>query len=300
MMADSALTIRPARSDDRPAMEQLCAHTWQWGDYIPEVWDEWLADEQGGLIVGQLAGQVVALSKITFQATGQVWLEGMRVDPNYRGQGIAGRFLDYSLDYARRRGARVVRLGTSGSNRPVHVIAARTGMQQVGAYVLRQAGPLPGGSEPAILGPGDAGRVRAFLQGSPVLAQASGLYSQGWAWQELSTGLVAEFLAQGQVAAHLAPDGDLAALATLHFGPQDGQMWVGFVDGPPPAVAALAAAIRAHAARLAAEKVRIMLPAVDWLRDTFCAAEYEPGDWEGELWIFERHLGPQAEAGHGR
>ena len=43
----SALIIRPARPEDRPAVERICAHTWEWGDYIPEVWEEWLADKRG-------------------------------------------------------------------------------------------------------------------------------------------------------------------------------------------------------------------------------------------------------------
>ncbi|MGD8597084.1 MAG: hypothetical protein PVJ26_08665, partial [Anaerolineae bacterium] len=75
----SRFHLRPGRPADRPAMERVCARTWEWGDYIPEVWEEWLADEGGLVLVGEWAGQVVALSKITFYPDGQVWLEGMRV-----------------------------------------------------------------------------------------------------------------------------------------------------------------------------------------------------------------------------
>ena len=58
---ETELTIRPARPDDRPAMERICAHTWDWGDYVPEVWDDWLAQGGGmGVIVGELAGRVGA------------------------------------------------------------------------------------------------------------------------------------------------------------------------------------------------------------------------------------------------
>ena len=72
----SDLTIRPARASDRPAMECVCAHTFDWGDYIPEVWDDWLADKQGTVIVGEVGERMVALSRITFQATGQVYIGG--------------------------------------------------------------------------------------------------------------------------------------------------------------------------------------------------------------------------------
>jgi GNAT superfamily N-acetyltransferase len=228
------LTIRPAQPDDRPAMERICAHTWEWGDYVPDVWDDWLAGEAGSraedrsmagpAIVGEMAGQVVALSKITFLTPGQVWLEGMHVDPEFRHRGIAGHFLDYSLAYARDHGARVVRTGTGGNNTAVHTLMARAGMERIGTY--------------------------------------------------------------------LAADGRVAALATVHLEPGDKRMWVGFADGPVPAVVELAMAIRAHAARIGAEDVSTMLPDLPWLRDAFGTAGYGQGDWEGELWIFERFLEP--------
>jgi hypothetical protein len=56
----TGMIIRPARPGDRPAMERICVQTWEWGDYIPEVWDDWLADEQGLPIVCELEGRVVA------------------------------------------------------------------------------------------------------------------------------------------------------------------------------------------------------------------------------------------------
>jgi GNAT superfamily N-acetyltransferase len=294
---DAELIIRPARPDDRPAMERICAHTWEWGDYIPEVWDQWLADERGAVLVGELGGRVVALSKITFQPLGQVWLEGMRVDPGYRGRHIASRFLDHSLDYARRQGARVVRLGTGGNNTPVHVMAARAGMERVGAHILWLGEPLAEGPLPGILAPGHAARVQAFLDGSALLAHMAGLYSVGWAWQELSPARIAEFLEKGQMLARSAADGSLVALAAVDFDPEDGDLWIGFVDGQH-AVGGLAFAVRRHAAQIGADQVRVMLPDVDWLQDAFRRAGYGFGDWEGQLWIFERRLDGSAEGSH--
>jgi GNAT superfamily N-acetyltransferase len=299
---ETELTFRPARPDDRPAMERICAHTWDWGDYVPEVWDDWLAQGGGmGVIVGELAGRVVALSKITFQTPDQVWLGAMRVDPDYRRRGIAGRFLDYSLAHAQAQGARVARLGTGDDNRPVHILAARAGMVRVGAYVLLTAGPLDSGPlhnglRPTFLDPGHAAQVRAFLAGSPVLAHTRGLYSVNWAWQELSVEQAAGFLAEGRVAARTAGDERLVALATVCPDREDGELWVGFADGEPEAVTELATAIRAYAGELGVEKVRMMVPDLAWLQDAFGDAGYGLGDWEGDLWIFERWLVREAQA----
>ncbi|MFC2031631.1 GNAT family N-acetyltransferase [Chloroflexota bacterium] len=204
---EGKLLIRPAEPADRSAMERICAHTFEWGDYVPEAWDEWLADQGGPLIVGEVADRVVSLSKITFQTTEQVWLEGMRVEPAYRRRGIAGQFLDYGIAYAKQRGARVVRLGTGYHYRPAH---------------------------------------------------------------------------------------SLSALATLHGEPDDG-FWIGFVDGDPARaadVADLALAVRGHAHQAGAQEIAIMLSDLAWLRDAFNTAGFGYGDYGGELWVFERQLGP--------
>ena len=178
---EGRLIIRPARPDDRPVMERICAHTWEWGDYIPEVWDDWLTDEQGLPIVGELAGRVVALSRIRFQTPDQLWLEGMRVDAEYRSRGIGRQFLEHSIAFAQERGARVVRLSTSYHNFPVHTLTAQAGMEYVGAYQLRTAAPLPGVADPVFLSAEHADPARAFLNDSPMLAYTHGLYSLDWA-----------------------------------------------------------------------------------------------------------------------
>jgi GNAT superfamily N-acetyltransferase len=291
---ETAMIIRPARPGDRPAMERICAHTWEWGDYIPEAWDDWLEDEQGQLIVGELAGSVVALSMIAFEAPGQIWLEGMRVDPEYRRRGIAEQFLDHSIAFARERGARVVRLGTSSHNAPVHIVTARAGMVRVGAYLLWIADPLPGGPDPVFLSAERADQVRAFLHDSPVMAHTHGLYSVHWAWQELSPARIDQFLKEGQFAARLAADGQLAAIATLHPDPEYKELWLSFAGGEAAAVTELATTVRAYAARLGAEKVQVMVPDLGWLRDALAEAGYGSGDRESELWIFERWLSGEA------
>jgi GNAT superfamily N-acetyltransferase len=290
---DEELTIRPARPDDRPAMEHITAHTWENGDYIPQVWDEWLADENGVLTVGEWGGPggpVVAISKITVQPEGQIWLEGMRVDPDYRERGIASRFLQFNLEYGRSHGARVVRLATSFRNTAVHHMVAHQGMERVGAYGVWNAEPLAEGSRPAFLAPVDAAVVDEFLRHSAVLVHAHGLYTQDWAAQELSAERTAELLARGRVAAQRAADGQIAALAVVEAEPGDDEMWIGFADGQPEAVTDLATQIRTYAAQAGVDRIRLMIPDLDWLREAFRAAGYDWGDWDGELWIFESRL----------
>lgn len=321
------LTFRPGRPDDLPEVARICAGTWDWGDYIPDVWEDWLADD-GHVAVAEIEGRLVALGRIVVQPRGQAWLEGMRVDAEYRRQGIAWRFTEYKLAYARAHGARVARLSTADSNKPVHRMMERLGMECVGRYEMLTADAEPGGEalqslstddagasqgpSPALqpLAPGDAPAVAAFLGRSPVLAAARGLYSLDWAWQELSPARTAELLAAGHVVGRWSGDSGLAALALLEHEPEDDRLWVGFADATPASRAqagpvptsqaegfqALALDLRDLAARWEVERVSAMLPAVPALRDAFQAAGYGWVDWRGELWIYELPL--EEVAGH--
>jgi GNAT superfamily N-acetyltransferase len=286
----SQLTIRQAYAGDRTAMERICAHTFEWGDYIPEVWDDWLADRKSTVFVGEVAGRVVALSRVTFHSPDQAWLGGMRVDPEYRRRGIAGAFLEHDLSHSRAQGARVARLGTGHDNVAVHTIAARAGMECVGSYMLWTAEAEAARTPPLVLSPDHAIHVQDFLVTSRVSAHCHGLYSSGWAWLELSAGRIQDFLDCGQILAQFAAGGNLSALAILDTEPDRERAWVCFADGGPSAVTALASAARGYASQAGVELVSVMLPDLAWLREAFRAAGYGPGDWEGELWIFERRL----------
>jgi hypothetical protein len=235
----------------------------------------------------------VALNKITFQTADQGWLQGMRVDPRFRRQGIASRFLEYSLAYARGQGARTVRLSTADSNTPVHIAVGRAGMERIGVYVSWVAEPLPEGLPPAFLTPDDRAQVDAFLHASPVLAFCHGVYGLSWEWQELTAERVAESLQGRLIAAQLAPDGQMAALAITGYDAEDARLTIGLTDGEPTAVSALLKALRVHASRLGADRVRAFIPEIDWLRDAFRAAGFAYGDWQGALWLFERRFGAQ-------
>ena len=131
-----------------------------------------------------------------------------------------------------------------------------------------------------------------------MLATMGGLYSRDWTWQELSPAALAAMLQRGEVVAERAPDGSLAAVATIHRLPDDDEVWVGIADGEPAAVRSLALAIRAEVAEVGADNARIMLPRVPWLREAFLAAGFEAGDWNDELWVYELRL-DRDEAGEG-
>src|SRR5258708_8660628 len=138
----SLIEIRPARPEDREAVLAFSAHTWEWGDYIEYVWDEWLHDPQGMLFVATSDGQPVGIGHMRMLTKTEAWIEVLRVDPAFRGEGVASALYDAQLADAMRRGATIARLITESTNTAAIRILERGFMRLVAAYVPMHALPV--------------------------------------------------------------------------------------------------------------------------------------------------------------
>ena len=81
--------IREATSLDRIPVLTFCKDTFSWGDYVDQVWDFWLSE--GHLLLFEEMSPVgichVSSSK------DQIWIEGIRVDKNFRRKKIASNLI---------------------------------------------------------------------------------------------------------------------------------------------------------------------------------------------------------------
>src|SRR5258706_16050931 len=78
---------RPARAEDRDAVLAFCARTWGDGDYIAEVWDDWLGDQRGVLLVATLDERPVGLIHVRLLSAVEPWLKGIPWAPAVHSQG---------------------------------------------------------------------------------------------------------------------------------------------------------------------------------------------------------------------
>lgn len=280
--------LRPARPADRTDVEALCAHIWGGEDYIPEVWEEWLADPEGELTVAELDGRVVGLAKLSHAADEEWWLEGLRVHPAYRRLGLARRIQAHQLEVAARLGAGVLRFATASYNRPVHRNAARDGFTRVAEFHMYAAEALPGCLSLRMLGPEDLEAAWALVEKSSVRRAASGLYEVRWRWLKLTKERLAAHVAAGEVWG-VDVNGSLAALAILPTNPRAERLNVGYLDGTPDGLKALVWGLRLLAHQRGLTGVRVCPPADPSLLEALRSAGFSP-DWEHTLYIFEKPM----------
>ncbi len=280
--------VRPARPEDRADMEAICAQIWGGEDYVPEVWDRWLADPEGELSVVELDGRVVALAKLSHIADEEWWLEGMRVHPNYRRLGVSRLLQAHQLEVAERLGAGVLRFATASHNRPIHRNALRDGFRRVAEFRRYSADALPGPPSPRPLGPEDLEAAWGLVEDSSIRRASGGLYEVDWRWQGLTKERLAAHIAAGQVWG-VDLDGRPAALAVVLPDPEEARLSVGYVDGTPEGLKALAWGLRLLAYQQGYPKVRIFSVADPALLEALRSAGLAP-DRDHSLYIFEKQM----------
>lgn len=183
---------RPARPEDRDEIFAFTAHTWENGDYISYVFDDWLADTSGiFLVIENTANHKLAgLDKLTMLAPGEAWFEGLRIRDEYRGRGLASQVQTHMIGEARRLGAKTIRLLTRDANTAIHIAASRDGFSQIGLvrpfnWRANEADALLDQSQTYNLRPATVDEARKLYRGWRQLSayRVAGLINHSWSYR---------------------------------------------------------------------------------------------------------------------
>jgi ribosomal protein S18 acetylase RimI-like enzyme len=183
--------IRPASPDDIDAIATWTKDTFSWGDYIPDVLGRWLDDPESEVIVCTLENDdaPIALSRTQMLSPTEGWLSGARVHPDHRRSGLGSAMNRHGVEWARSRGARVVRLAVEEGNGPARSQVEGLGYRLAGRWIRGSADPavgrLPSPEDrlrPA--GSADADAAWMFWSQSDLARAGRDLMSGGWRWRK--------------------------------------------------------------------------------------------------------------------
>lgn len=268
--------IKAALPEDKETVLEFCRHTWEWGDYIPRVWDAWLSDPQGRLLVATIDDQPVAIAQMTLLASEEAWLQGFRVTPAYQSQGIATELGQYCIKLAIQLGAKAIRYSTLASNTSARRIGDKLGFQQVATFVSYRAESTAGSPwQVSTARSEDLANILSFIKGSNIYKSSDGLYCTGWAYHKLTSEKLGKHLKYRGVFI-LNEMAQLRALAIVTMTSLEQGMVIGYVDGSPDAIRDLASALRGQGAKCACLQIEARLPDISSIRDAFPSAGYTP------------------------
>ncbi len=254
------LVIRPARRADRDAIFAMSKEIWGGTDYLHLVWDGWLDDPDGGLLTVTLDGETVGVSKVTLLAPGEVWLEGLRLHPGLHGRGLTRQINRYSFQIAMKHNPKSIRYSTGAGNAASRHLGEARGFWLIARSrwmwgKARKRGPLRG--RPAQTR--ELNAVYKFITNSNCYKATGGLYGLGWKFPELTRNRVQDLITKERVLRY-PKLGRLTAVAIYDIGLIDGDVCLGFIDGPDAQVAVLARDVLRIAGRLGDDDASAMLP----------------------------------------
>jgi len=278
--------IRKAAEADKAPILEICKNIWNGHDYLPEVWDNWLADTDGRLIVATVNGRTVAVAHGGLQTPDVAWLEGVRVHEQYRGLGVAGKLNHALVEWARKRHARVARLCTGSSNQASRRHLERIGFPAVQTFQrldsTRGLHTKPTGVQTPRR---SAKRLWNWLSSRPEFIDNRAMYSDGWTWHPLTPQSLKKHVAYGRV---LVASRNRHTSACCILLDEDQIMTAGFVAGARSDVGKLIRMLRYLTFRKGRGKLRILLP----LKSPMIRAlEHSGFEKTAKIIVYEKFLG---------
>lgn len=254
------LIVRKARSSDKKAVVAFCSKIWEGWDYLPRVWDQWLEDPYGAFLVAELAGHPVGTGKITVLSPEELWLEGLRVDPQYRGRGIARALNQRAMEIVMQLRPSTVRYSTVFDNWASRHMGEEAGFrlffQCRRMLAQAQMGELPPGAQGSM---GEVDEILAFLEKSANFRRMKGLFAWGWIFKNLDGPFLERVLVEGGalVARRHGRMSGVALFLRQRHGPKAA---LGFIDGNEQELVTLAGQFRNLAARRGFQDLLAMVP----------------------------------------
>ena len=279
--AGSGIEVRQARPSDEDAVVAFTEDTWSdrdAGDYLPGVFGEWVrtdGDDQR-TVVATVDGEVAGVGQGVLLSDTEAWAQGLRVDPEHRGRGVSAAVTRGVFDWARERGATVIRAMVFSWNVAGLGQARAMGYDPATEFRWVHPEPDPEGlsvafaEDDALEITDDPDVAYRFWADSAAREGLRGLalsLDESWALSELAPGILRRAADETRVLAVESPrEARGCAYRTRTF-ERDGE------DGPTthaeygvaawadlPAARALLSGIARDAAEVGADRTRVLVP----------------------------------------
>lgn len=256
------MLVRPAHRDDTDAIMEWLPRVLGEHDYVLETWHAWLDDDEP-LLVGEFEGKPIAITHMVHIAPDELWLQGLRLHPDYHGRGLGKAMHEANLRYALSRpGIRVASLATA--NDVVRHLCPQSGMRWCGDWLLYEAEALaaPPAPAPTPLTAEDTAAIEALLAASPYRRTHANRFAAGWKFPRLREALLHEWLAEGRLLGWREADDRIRALVVAIPPPdtEDGDAWTLLAAGDTEGLAWAGRVVRAQAPLAGVRKLAAFIP----------------------------------------
>jgi GNAT superfamily N-acetyltransferase len=285
------VTVRQARPDDADDVVAFAQQVWtdrpDTAEYIPDVFESWVASDgpDQHTVVAEVDGAAAGLCQAAMLTAHEAWFQGMRVDPDHRGQGLGLAMVEHCFDWARERGATVGRNMVFSWNDAGLGQSVAAGFEPDTSF--RFAHPEPDAeADPDTAVGSDPAAAWSYWTASGARTHLSGLAldpDRAWALSELTRDRLHR-LADDEAVFTVTTDGTtaMACRTGTTAAPSDDGTFAEYAVSAwddRAAAGALFDAIRADAADLGADGTRVLLPETPRHVAEAAAVRADLADW---------------------
>jgi GNAT superfamily N-acetyltransferase len=186
---------------DKEEVLRFCVDTFEWGDYIDQVWDVWYSDPNGILLVTEndkkcdiqckKSSPTIAVSHASLCPNNKnLWLEGIRVHPDFRRRSIATQLLNKMISYGKKQGAKEAAAIVANNNFASQLMMESNGFVVISKWNYYSINKIPKIVDKTKLGSkvassGDTEIIRNYLRRSEVYNLSGKRYVNSWRWYSL-------------------------------------------------------------------------------------------------------------------
>ena len=257
--------VREARREDKDAVLSFCSKTWEWGDYIPYVWDKWLNDPKAKVFVGLINDKPVGITCIRQLKPKEFWLSGARTHPEHRRKGVITAITMKCLEYAKEKEAKTVRLVTESTNIPAQKALEKFGFKPAATFLEMKKEEL---SQQANFHAQWAEKenlneIWKFLEKSECFNKCSRLYTKLFTWISLEKQDLKQFL-ENQKTIIFKEKKEIAGITLIDDEVksewQENAIQTCYIDGNPKAITNMIKFLENHCIKNAVTKIFAYIP----------------------------------------
>ena len=210
------MKIRPAVKSDKVEVLKFCVDTFEWGDYISDVWDLWYSERNGVLLVAEYEESSVHIRKhlpvigvshaSLLPGSKSVWLEGIRVNSKYRRRSVATELINKMVLYGKGQGAKEASAMVSKSNIASQLMMEKNGFSVVSKWNYYRVDEIPKRAikielRPRIATFEDSEMIWNYLRWSKIYESSGKTYVNSWQWHPLdpSSDILADLIRNKKV-----------------------------------------------------------------------------------------------------
>ncbi|MCK4653393.1 MAG: GNAT family N-acetyltransferase [Candidatus Cloacimonetes bacterium] len=224
--------IRNIKPEDKPRVLEIAAKIWEGDDYIPEVFDEWVKD-QNGIFSGLWEDdKLVGFGRLYYLTPTDIWLEGLRKDPDINIKGVGEKFARYYFQKLKGKKINSIRFSTYFDNIASKKLNEKLGFKKILTLSLKTLEikkKTRSGIPENLTTNFEFDELQNYIRNSNYLELSKNFIGKGWVVYPYSVELLTQFVNENKVIVWLN-NKTIKGAAFYSDVSYENIFWISFID----------------------------------------------------------------------